>query len=729
MAISFNETNKVFKLDAGASTYAFMIEPNGYVAHLYYGPEVASDAFAYLYRPMERAFSPAAPGTTAPESRDVILQEFGTNGVGDFHAPSIIVRQGNGHTVTDFKYRSHQIRKGKPALPGLPATFGSDDDVDTLELSLYDEASDVEILLRYSAFRKYNAIARSVQVVNHSAETVHLEKIASAALDFADGRLDLIHLPGAWARERSVERHPVNHSRTVLESVRGLSSHQQNPFFALATPETTERNGEIFGAALLYSGNFAAEIELDQFNQLRAQIGINERTFEWTLAPGESFTAPEVLLVYSRDGIGGMSRTFHDMFRNHLIRSYWKDLKRPILVNNWEATYFDFDAKKLLSIARDAADLGIEMLVLDDGWFGRRNDDRSSLGDWFVNEEKLDGGLGKLVKEVNQLGLKFGLWFEPEMISRESELFRAHPDWCLHVPGRGASEGRNQLVLDMSRPEVVDYLYETICKVLDSANIEYIKWDANRHLTEVGSAVMPADRQKEVSHRYVLGMYELHERLLKRYPKLLIEGCSGGGGRFDAGMLYYVPQIWTSDDTDAIERLKIQYGTSLVYPCSTMGAHISDCPNHQTGRINPFATRGYVALSGTFGYELDLNKMNDEERAEIRKQVAAYHKYNHLVAQGDLYRLTDPFNPWTVVVIWEHAAKDGSEALVTMVQPRNVPNGQLFRVRLCGLDPAGVYKEEKSGVCYTGEMLMNAGLNVPRYERDGAGELFHFVRI
>ncbi|MBS1372176.1 MAG: alpha-galactosidase [Lentisphaeria bacterium] len=728
MSVTFNEKNRVFKLDAGDSTCAFMVEPSGYVAHLHYGGKISSDAFEYLYRRMDRAFSPAAPGTTSPESRDVIPQEFGTNGVGDFHAPSAIVRQENGHTVTDFKYRSHRIYKGKPALEGLPATFGSDDDVDTLELSLYDAASDVEFILFYSAFRRFNAIARSVKVVNHSKESVRLEKISSASLDFTDGRFDLIHLPGAWGRERAVERHPVNHSRTVLESVRGLSSHQQNPFFALAAPETTETAGEVYGAALLYSGNFAAEIELDQFNLLRAQIGINERTFEWVLAPGESFVAPEVLLVYSQKGLGGMSRTYHDMFRNHLIRSYWKDLKRPILVNNWEATYFDFNAEKLLSIAKDAAELGIEMLVLDDGWFGKRDDDHTSLGDWFVYESKLKGGLGRLVEGVNKLGLKFGLWFEPEMISRDSELYRRHPEWSLHVPGRGASEGRNQLVLDMSRPEVVDYLFDSICAILDSANIEYIKWDANRHLTEVGSAAVPPERQKEISHRYVLGMYELHERLLKRYPKLLIEGCSGGGGRFDAGMLYYVPQIWTSDDTDALERLKIQYGTSMLYPCSTMGAHISDCPNHQTHRTNPFETRGIVALSGTFGYELDLNKMNDEERRLIREQVAAYHKYNHIVAGGDFHRLTDPFSPETVVVIWEHVAADRSEALVTMVQPRNVPNGPVFRVRLRGLDPEAVYEVEHSGERFTGEMLMNAGLNVPRFERDGGGALYHLIR-
>ena len=729
MPISFNETSRIFKLDAGNSTYAFLIEPNGYIAHLYYGGHVDSDAFAYLYRKRDRAFSPAAPGTTNVESRDVILQEFGTNGVGDYHAPSAIVRQGNGHNVTNFKYRSHRIFKGKPSLPGLPATFGKDEEVETLELSLYDEASDIEFILSYSTFDRYSAIARSARAVNHSLETVRIEKLASMSLDFPSGDFDLVHLPGAWARERAVERIPVPRARTVIESVRGLSSHQHNPFFALAAPHATEEAGEVFGVALLYSGNFAAEIEFDQFDHLRAQIGLNARTFEWKLEPDAVFQSPEALLVYSDSGFDAMSRTFHNVFRNHLIRSYWKDRERPILVNNWEATYFDFNEEKLLSIAKDAAELGIEMLVLDDGWFGHRNDDHSSLGDWFVFESKLKGGLGSLVKKVNALGLKFGLWFEPEMVSRDSELFTAHPDWCLHVPGRGASEGRNQLVLDMSRPEVVDYLFKTISGVLDGANIEYIKWDANRHLTEVGSATTSPDRQKEVFHRYVLGMYRLHELLLQRYPKLLIEGCSGGGGRFDAGMLYYAPQIWTSDDSDAIERLKIQAGTSLLYPCSAMGAHVSDCPNHQTHRTTPFETRGIVALSGTFGYELDLNKMNDGERRMIREQVAAYHQYHHLVADGELHRLTDPFDPKTVVVVWEYVACDKSEALVTMVQPRNIPNGPVYRVRLRGLDAKATYELEGSGERFSGEMLMKAGLNVPDFDCDGAAALFHLKRI
>ena len=423
-----------------------------------------------------------------------------------------------------------------------------------------------------------------------------------------------------------------------------------------------------------------------------------------------------------------MSRTFHDLFRRHLIRSYWRDRKRPILVNNWEATYFNFDSEKLIRIAEDAARLGIEMLVLDDGWFGHRDDDRSSLGDWFVFESKLKGGLAPLVKRVNELGLKFGLWFEPEMVSRDSELFRAHPEWILSIPGRPCSEGRQQLVLDMSRPEVVDYLFRTISGILDSAPIEYIKWDANRHLTEVGSETLPVERKNELFHRYVLGVYRLHELLLERYPKLLIEGCSGGGGRFDAGMLYYVPQIWTSDDTDAIERLAIQYGTSLVYPSSAMGAHVSACPNHQTGRTTPFETRGIVAMAGTFGYELDLNKLDESDCDVIRRQIADYHRYNHIIAQGTLYRLAEAgeTNP---VTAWEHVSADRSEALVSCVQPRNVPNGPLNHVRLRGLEPETLYELAGDGRRFLGDALMKAGLPLPRVERDGCGWQFYFKAV
>ncbi len=727
MSIAFFKDSRIFKLDSGSCSYVFKIDFADAIVKCYFGPKIDSvDIDGLMGIRQNRAFAPYPEGATPKDSRDQLAQEFGTFGVGDYRTPSAKIRDKNGFSVTDIRYKSHKIYAGKSGIEGLPATFGSDNNTETLELTLVDKVSEIEYILYYSTFKDVSAIARSVKVVNRSKDTVWVEKLTSATLDFEECELDLISLPGRWAKERSVERAALRQGVTTLSSGRGLSSHQMNPSFILAEPEANENWGRAYGVALLYSGNFAAEIEKDQFSAVRTQIGINSDNFSWKLESGAEFHTPEAVLVFSNNGLGELSRNFHDLFRSHLIRSYWRDLKRPILINNWEATYFDFNSEKLLSIAKDAATLGIEMLVLDDGWFGHREDDASSLGDWFVNEDKLGGTMHDLVAKINALGLKFGLWFEPEMISRDSRLFEQHPDWILRVPGRTLTEGRNQLVLDMSRQDVVDYLYETISNILDNANIEYIKWDANRHLTEVGSALLPADQQGEVSHRYVLGMYELHERLLKRFPKLLIEGCSGGGGRFDAGMLYYTPQIWTSDDTDAIERLAIQYGTSMIYPCSTMGAHVSDCPNHQTRRVTPFETRGVVAFSGTFGYELDVNKMNEEERILIKEQVATYHRINNMVAQGDLYRLTSPYK--ATITAWQHVAKDKSETLLSAVYPYRTPQFKVVRLHLQGLIPEALYKNTTTGKSYRGELLMNVGISLPVPRHDGDSLQIHFVK-
>ena len=719
MAISFEPQKRVFKLDSGNATYAFLIDSGGYPSHLYFGPKLETLDLDYLHRPMIRAFSPVPEGRPAEEAPDAVLREFATHGVGDYALSSAVVRDAHGNTATDMRYRSHRILRGKPKLPGLPATFGSEEEVETLELTLADEATGVEFILAYSTFRELPVIARSVRVVNRGTATVQLEKIGSALLDFDHCEFEFLQLWGAWGRERVAERTPLRHGIQAIASNRGLSSHQHNPFFALVEPGSSERFGWVYGMALLYSGNFRAEVEVDQGNRTRAQIGINPEDFEWELTPGAEFVAPEAVLVFSDSGLGAMSRAFHDLFRNHLIRSRWRDRKRPLLINNWEGTFFDFDQEKILAIAREAAALGLEMLVLDDGWFGARDDDRSSLGDWFVYERKLPSGIDGLAREINRLGLKFGLWFEPEMISRRSRLYEQHPDWCLHLPDRGRSEGRNQLVLDMSRPEVVDEVFRQMSELLDHANIEYIKWDANRHLTEVGSAVLPPGRQKEVFHRFVLGTYDLHERLLERYPELLIEGCSGGGGRFDAGMLYYAPQIWTSDNTDAIDRLRIQYGTSLVYPGSTMGAHVSDCRRHPENRQTPFPTRGVVAMAGTFGYELDLTRMNEEERAEIRRQVRWYHQYHHLVEQGQLYRLRSDFDTPGGYVVWAYVSPDRREVLLSAVQPRCLLNEIPRRVRLDGLAPELRYCCDELGRSFLGNTLMNAGAELPLLVHDG----------
>ena len=621
---------------------------------------------------------------------------------------------------------SHHIYKGKKRLAGLPSAFAGDhDSVETLEITMRDTACELEFILSYSVFEECNTIVRSVKAVNNTASPLVIRRLMSAQLDLPHTGFDFVQLSGSWSRERHPERTPLHSGIQSIRSVRGASGHQNSPAIALAAHDATEYSGDVYGAILAYSGNFLIEAECEQYGTARLCAGINPENFSWMLAPGESFETPEVYLTYSGEGLGGMSRNLHDFMRSHLIRDGWADRKRPLLVNSWEAAYFDFDSAKLLGIAESAAKLGIEMLVLDDGWFGARNDDTTSLGDWFVNTDKI-GDLGELVKKINALGVKFGLWFEPEMISEKSKLYQEHPEWVLHEPGRRRSIGRQQMLLDMSRPDVVQYLFETISNILHSANIEYVKWDMNRNLTEVYSDMLSPERQGEVAHRFMLGVYRLHEMLLKEFPGLLIEGCSGGGGRFDAGMLGYVPQIWCSDDTDAMERILIQLGTSYFYPVSTIGAHVSVCPNHITGRSTPFATRGNIALSGTFGYELDLTKLTEEDQALVRKQVADYHRYHHIIAGGDLYRLSDSFkvNPFDA---WMYVSKDRKEALVTAVCRFCQPNSGVRFVRPRGLDPETVY--EVDGMQVSGATLMSVGFQAKLEPGDGASRIYYLKAL
>lgn len=633
-----------------------------------------------------------------------------------------------------LSYVSHRIYDGKEELAGLPATFGTADTCRTLELTCEDKALGLQVILSYSIFADNDAIARSVRVVNGGKEAFYLTKVLSACIDMDNEEYEMITLPGSWARERIIQTRPVLKGKQGVSSVRGESSHQEHPFMAWKRKTTTEEAGDIYAMNFVYSGNFMAQIEGDQFGSMRALMGIHPQDFCWKLEPGDAFQAPEVICVYSAEGIGGMSRTFHDLYRRHLIRGEYKDKKRPILINNWEATYFDFDTDKLLSIAREASALGIEMLVMDDGWFGCRNDDNSSLGDWQVNEAKLKGGLKYLVDEVNKLGMKFGIWLEPEMVSPDSNLYREHPDWAFAIPGRTGSLSRNQYVLDLTRQEVRDCVYDMIASVLRSANIEYVKWDMNRQLSDMGSCGLPADRQGELFHRQVLAVYELQDRLTREFPHLLLENCSGGGARFDPGMLYYSPQIWCSDDTDAVERLSIQAGTAMVYPLSTMGAHVADCPNHTVGRNTPFETRGYVALAGTFGYELDVTKIPEEDRAMIPAQTAMYHKYNDLVCEGDYYRIAH-YAENHYYDCYEVVAKDKSEALVTYVQVLNRPSHHSRRIRIPGLDLTAVYVIENAQdwpeirqTEYRGDALQFAGINVPPLWGDFKGRLLHLVR-
>lgn len=732
MSIIFDSEKKIFKLDTPSSSYLLKISPAGYLLHLYYGAYVPDIDLDYLRNGLHNASFSA--NVAEPEENGLTLDtaplEYSCNGISDFRISALQVRGKNGNASTDIRYKSHRIYSGKPALEGLPASYANtDDEADTLEITCCDDLTGAEVTLIYTAFTKLDAIARSTRIENKGNVPFELERAFSVCVDFYGYDFELLSLQGRWAKERTLVKRPLEHGIQGIHSKRGSSSHNNNPFIALARNGYTEESGEVYGFSLVYSGNFSAEAEVDCMDSTRVIMGINPEDFKWRLEEGETFTAPEVVMVYSDGGVGKMSRTYHKLYRNNLCRGEWKTKKRPILVNNWEGTYFDFDDNKLVAIAKDAAELGIEMLVMDDGWFGVRNSDNCSLGDWFVNEKKLNGGIKSLVDRVNALGLKFGIWFEPEMISPDSDLYRAHPDWCLHVDGRGRSIGRRQYVLDMSRKDVRDNIFDQMYAVLSSANIEYVKWDFNRNLTEVGSALLPPERQGEVAHRYMLGVYELLERLLTAFPKLLLEGCSGGGGRFDAGMLYYSPQIWTSDDTDAIERLEIQYGTSIVYPTSSMSAHVSASPNHQTGRPSSFKTRGDVAMAGAFGYELDLTKLTDEERELVRKQVADYHKYYDLIQNGDYYRLINPTEDVkniTSAAAWESVSADKKEVLLTYVVMRTHVSVSRY-IRLRGLDPNTIYVDEATGRKYSGALLMNAGLNLTSSWKDGESRVWHFI--
>jgi len=729
MGIQFCGESRVFKLDTPKSTYMIgIVDDENFVGHIYYGRKIVDADLRYLMRIYEAPYLPSNNSRDRVSFMDSFPMEFSTHGVGDFRESCLSVRTKTGHTACSLSYVSHEIYKGKPLLEGLPATFGKDMDCTTLELLCEDKTLQLHIILVYTVFEALDAITRSVRAINASPDTLHLTKVLSACLDMDNRDFDMITLFGSWSKERMINRRRITDGKQLVSSLRGVSSHQEQPFLAFLGRDTNEDQGEVYGLNLVYSGNFMAQAEITQFNMLRATIGINPVDFSWRLRAGETFTAPEAVLVYSSEGIGQMTRTFHDLYRNHLIRGEYKDKKRPILINNWEATYFDFDTVKLLGIAKEASKLGIEMLVMDDGWFGSRNDDNCALGDWIVNESKLKGGLNYLVNEVNKIGLKFGIWFEPEMISPDSNLYRAHPDWAIQIPGRVKALARNQYVLDISRKEVRDFIYLSMSKILKETNIEYVKWDMNRSLTELGSTCLDKDSQGELYHRYVLGSYEMQERLICDFPQLLLENCSSGGARFDPGMLFYSPQIWCSDDTDAIERLRIQQGTALIYPLSAIGAHVADCPSHSTGRSTPFSTRGYVALAGTFGYELDITKIPEADRKMIPEQVAMYHKYNDLVRTGDYYRIAS-YQDNKEYDCYEVVSKDKKEALVTYVQVLARPRDRVKRILIKGLLEKAMYRVEETGEKLSGGALMYAGINIANMWGDYQGKLIHIVAI
>ena len=659
---------------------------------------------------------------------EAIPQEYPGYGSTDLRSPSIELQFADGTTATDFRYDSHNIYLGKNKLNGLPSTYVEDEkEATTLELILVDSLKNVKLILSYSVFEEFDAITRSVKIINESSDEVKITRILSANIDFRDSDYELIQLSGAWARERHIVRSKIRSGSQSVESRRGSSSHAQNPFMALVRKDTTEQNGDAYGFSLVYSGNFLANVEVDMYENARAQIGINPFDFTWILEEGEAFTAPEAVLVYSNEGLTGMSHIYNCLYGKRLCRGEYRDKIRPILINNWEATYFDFNEIKIKEIAKEAKNLGMELFVLDDGWFGKRDDDNSSLGDWFVNEDKLKGGLNKLATEINEMGLQFGLWFEPEMVSPISELYKEHPDWCLHIPGRNRSEARRQLILDFSREDVCNYIIEKISEVLSSAPISYVKWDMNRNMSEIGSAKLPANRQREVAHRYMLGLYKVLEEITTRFPDVLFESCSGGGGRFDPGMLYYMPQTWTSDNTDAIERLKIQFGTSMVYPNASIGCHVSAVPNHQVDRITPIETRGVVAMSGNFGYELDITKLPECEKEIIKEQVKLYKEIRETIQFGKYYRLSSPFENNDAA--WMYISKDCEEIIVSFVRTLAKPNPKFVSLKLVGLDENSDYEILGENLIVGGDELMNIGLNVPELKGDYQAKMWRLKKV
>ena len=727
-SIIYNQDNNTFILNSNNTSYILKVLDSGHLAHLYWGRRLRSTNLDYVIR--SRNWGSFLANTDNKENfmLEAIPQEYPGYGATDLRSPAVELQFSDGTSATDFRYVSHKIYEGKNKLEGLPATYTeNDEEATTLEIVLKDTLKPVEIVLTYSIFKEFDAITRNVKVRNMGQEDIKILRVLSANVDFNDDNFDMIQLSGSWARERHFVRQPLRSGSQSIESRRGASSHAQNPFMALARKDTTETKGDIYGFSFVYSGNFLANVEVDMFYNSRAQIGINPFDFSWLLKENEEFQSPEAVLVYSPNGVTGMSHIYHNLYGKRLARGEHRDKVRPILINNWEATYFDFNETSIKNIAKEASNLGMELFVLDDGWFGKRNNDDCSLGDWFVNEDKIKGGLGKLSKEINDMGLQFGLWFEPEMVCPVSELYEKYPDWCIHIPGRTRSEARMQLILDLSRDDVCDYIIETLSKVLSSASISYVKWDMNRNMTEIGSAKLPPERQRELPHRYMLGLYRIMEELTTAFPHILFESCSGGGGRFDPGMLHYMPQTWTSDNTDAIERLKIQYGTSLVYPNVSMGCHVSAIPNHQVHRMTPLNTRGVVAMSGNFGYELDITKLSDEEKEMIKEQIKNYKEIRETIQFGDYYRLSSPFESNDVA--WMFVSKDKKEVVVSFVRQSALPHPKFESLKLVGLEEDASYEIVGEDAVFFGDELMYVGLNVPELVGDYAAKMWVLRKV
>ena len=726
MAITIQENGRLFTINTRNTTYQMKADRYGVLLHLYYGRRTEG-SMEYLLTYADRGYACNIydTGKDRTYSLDFLPQEFPTSGTGDMRSPALILEYGNGIDACDFRFDHYTVRDGKYGLKGLPAVYAAEEEAQTLEIVMKDISGMAEVTLLYGVIPELDIITRSVLIRNTAEEEIRVEKVMSASLDQLTGNYDLITFYGRHTMERNFQRTPVAHMEQYIGSRRGTSSHQYNPMMILAEKETTETAGGCYAMQFVYSGGFSGNAGKDQYDQTRMQLGLMQEKFSYPLAPGEEFTAPEVIMSFSGTGLETLSHNLQDCIRKHVCRGKWRDQVRPVLLNSWEAFYMDFDGADILALAEQAVTLGMDMLVLDDGWFGKRNDDYAGLGDWYVNEEKLGGEMKELIYWVHRKGLKFGIWVEPEMVNEDSDLYREHPDWAMTIPGRNPVRGRHQLVLDFSRKEVVDAIFESICKVLDMGTVDYLKWDYNRSIVDVYSHT--AKNQGKVLYDYILGLYDFLERLTKRYPDMLIEGCSGGGGRFDAGMLYYTPQIWCSDNTDAIDRLRIQYGTSFGYPASCVGSHVSICPNEQNGRVTPLATRGITAMSGTFGYELNPEVLSEEEKDEIRAQIRKRNEYAELIHFGSYYRLSDPFDGECSA--WAFVSKDRSEALINHVNLEIHGNRPVTYVRMRGLESGAAYRDTESGKVYPADALMQVGLPMPAPFGDYGALQIHLVKI
>lgn len=709
MPIIFHESSKTFHLYNDEISYIFKVLKNKSLGQLYYGKKIRDkESFDELFEVKKHDMAPAVYDGDLAFSTEHAKQEYPCFNHGDMRYPAFTVVHENGSTVNEYQYVSYVIYQGKKKIDGLPATYVEDDtEATSLEITLHESVTDTDMILYYTIYEKLPVICRHVKFIQNGKEDITLERALSISLDLPDSNYQMMELTGAWSRERNVEYRDVKHGVQQIYSLRGHSSHQYNPFIALKRKETNEFIGEVIGCSLVYSGNYIGQVESDNQNVLRLTMGIHPETFEWTLKQNESFETPEAVLVYSEKGLNGMSQTYHTLYQNRLARGKWRDQVRPILVNNWEATYMDFDEEKLMKIVDTAQELGVELFVLDDGWFGKRNDDTSSLGDWYVNTNKLPNGLKGLSDKVHSKGMMFGLWIEPEMVNKDSDLYKQHPEWMMVDNDYHASPGRNQFVLDFSRKEVVDYIFHMLDKIFSETKIDYIKWDMNRSMSEVYSE---NKQQGKVAHQYILGVYDLYERLTSKYPDILFESCASGGARFDAGMLYYAPQCWTSDDTDAIERLKIQYGTSMCFPISSIGAHVSAVPNHQLHRITPLSTRFNVSCFGAFGYEMDLSLLPEEEKEEVKHQISFMKEYRQLLQFGTFYRLLSPFE--SNRVSWMVVSKDMKTAIVGVYKIMQDVMGPFERVHLKGLDESLLYHVDLLQQDVYGDELMYAGLSV-----------------